>query len=70
MQLKKFSTECSNVAFLISLLTGRALLWAQAIWNANSAIINKYDAFTNHFKEMFVSAKGMLSVSDQLIQLR
>uniref|UniRef100_A0A671KYB6 DUF4939 domain-containing protein n=1 Tax=Sinocyclocheilus anshuiensis TaxID=1608454 RepID=A0A671KYB6_9TELE len=54
MQPQKFSTERSKVAFLISLLTGRALLWARAIWNAKIAIINSYDAFTNHFKEVFV----------------
>ncbi len=40
MQPQKFSTEHSKAAFLISLLTGRALLWAQAIWNAKSTIIN------------------------------
>ncbi len=55
---------------MISLLTGKALLWARAIWNANSAITNSYDAFTNHFKEVFGSATGLLSVSDQLLQLR
>ncbi len=70
MQPQKFSTEHSKVAFLISLLTGRALLWAQAIWNAKSTIINSYDFFTNHFKEVFGSATGMLSVSDQLLRLR
>ncbi len=50
MQPQKFPTEWSKVAFLISLLSGRALLWARAIWNANSVIINGYEDFTNHFK--------------------
>ncbi len=31
MQPQKFPTERSKVAFLISLLSGRALLWARAI---------------------------------------
>uniref|UniRef100_A0A671P6C7 DUF4939 domain-containing protein n=1 Tax=Sinocyclocheilus anshuiensis TaxID=1608454 RepID=A0A671P6C7_9TELE len=53
-----FSSERTKVAFLISLLTGRALLWAKAIWNAISAIINSYDAFTNHFKEVFGHTTG------------
>uniref|UniRef100_A0A672RJ64 DUF4939 domain-containing protein n=1 Tax=Sinocyclocheilus grahami TaxID=75366 RepID=A0A672RJ64_SINGR len=52
MQLLKFPTECSKVAFLISILTGKALLWVHAIWNANSIIIDSYDAFTNHFKDV------------------
>lgn len=45
-------------------------MWAKAIWNANSLIINSYEAFTNHFKEVFGSATGVLSVSDQLLWLR
>lgn len=45
MQPQKFTTERSKVAFLISLLCGKALLWARAIWNAQSTIINSYEAF-------------------------
>lgn len=67
MQPQKFPTECSKVAFIISLLSGKALLWAQATWNAQSTIINSFKAFSNHFKEVFGSATGMLSVQDQLL---
>ncbi len=67
MQPQKFPTERSKVAFLISLLSGRALSWARATWNANTSLINSYDAFTNHFKEVFELATGALSVSDQLL---
>uniref|UniRef100_A0A673HSG6 DUF4939 domain-containing protein n=1 Tax=Sinocyclocheilus rhinocerous TaxID=307959 RepID=A0A673HSG6_9TELE len=70
MQQQKFTTERTKVAFLISLLSGRALMWVKAIWNANSLIINSYEAFTNHFKEVFGYATGELSVSDQLLRLR
>uniref|UniRef100_A0A673N998 DUF4939 domain-containing protein n=1 Tax=Sinocyclocheilus rhinocerous TaxID=307959 RepID=A0A673N998_9TELE len=69
MQPQKFSTERTKVAFLISLLSSRALMWVKAIWNANSLLINSYEAFTNHFKEVFCSATDVLSVSDQLLQL-
>ncbi len=69
MQPQRFSTEHAKVAFLISLLTGKALLWARAIWIAKSVIINSYDAFTNHFKEVFNSATRALAVSDQLLRL-
>uniref|UniRef100_A0A8C1ITY2 DUF4939 domain-containing protein n=1 Tax=Cyprinus carpio TaxID=7962 RepID=A0A8C1ITY2_CYPCA len=53
MQSQKFSSKRAKVAFLISLLKGKALLWEKAIWNADSAIINSYDAFMNHSKEVF-----------------
>ncbi len=35
MQPQRFLTGRSKVAFLISLLTGKALLCDRAIWNAN-----------------------------------
>ncbi|KTG47759.1 hypothetical protein cypCar_00010363 [Cyprinus carpio] len=70
MQPLKFPTDRIKVAFLISLLSGHALSWVKAIWNANTAITNSYKAFTNHFKEVFGSATGELSVSDQLLWLR
>ncbi len=70
MQPQKFTTERSKVAFLNSLLSGKALLWAKAIWNAQSIILNSYEAFSNHFKEVFGVAAGRLSVQDQLLRLR
>ncbi len=70
MQSQKFLTKRSKVAFLISLLSGRALSWARAIWNANTSLINSYTAFTNHFKKVFELATGALSMSDQLLRLR
>ncbi len=69
MQPQMFPTERSKVAFLISLLSDQALTWAKAIWNAKTAI-NSYEAFTNHFKEVFGSATGALSAADQLLCLR
>ncbi len=44
-----------KVAFLISMLSGKALLCAKAIRDAQSVIMNSYEAFSNHFKEVFVS---------------
>uniref|UniRef100_A0A8C2D6Y8 DUF4939 domain-containing protein n=1 Tax=Cyprinus carpio TaxID=7962 RepID=A0A8C2D6Y8_CYPCA len=51
-QPQRFSTNRTKVA-LISLLSGHALQWAKAIWDANSVMNNSYEAFTNHFKEVF-----------------
>ncbi len=62
MQPQKFPTEQTKVAFMISLLTGRALLWARAIWKAQSTINNSFNAFANHFKEVFGSTTGVLSI--------
>uniref|UniRef100_A0A8C1GQE7 DUF4939 domain-containing protein n=1 Tax=Cyprinus carpio TaxID=7962 RepID=A0A8C1GQE7_CYPCA len=58
MQQQRFTTTQTKVAFFISLLSGKVLLWAKAIWNAQSVIINSYKAFSNHFKEVFGVAAG------------
>ncbi|KAL0146621.1 hypothetical protein M9458_057961 [Cirrhinus mrigala] len=70
MQPQQFSSGNAKVAFLISLLTGRALQWAKAIWNANNPIINSYEQFTTHFSEVFSTVTNMLSTSDQLFRLQ
>ncbi|KAL0186165.1 hypothetical protein M9458_017835, partial [Cirrhinus mrigala] len=70
MQPQQFPSEKSKVAFFTSLLTGKALQWAKAIWNANNPIINSYDLFTNHFSEVVSTATSTLSTSDQLFRLR
>ncbi|KAL0151693.1 hypothetical protein M9458_052992 [Cirrhinus mrigala] len=70
MQPQQFPSEKAKVAFLTSLLTGKALQWAKAIWNSNNRIINSYELFTNHFSEGFSTATGTLSTSDQLFRLR
>ncbi len=70
MQPQKFATERAKVAFLLSLLSGRALLWARAIWGSQSAIINSFEAFVAHFQEVFGQSTGSLSIPDQLIRLR
>ncbi len=70
MQPQKFATERAKVAFLLLLLSGCALLWAHAIWNSQSTIINSFDAFVAHFKEVCGQSTGSLSIPDQLIRLR
>ncbi len=70
MQPQKFLTEHSKVAFLISLLSDQAFIWAKAIWNANTAVRNSYEAITNHFKEVFGRAIRALSEVEQLLRLR
>ncbi|KAI2657118.1 Transposon Tf2-8 polyprotein [Labeo rohita] len=70
MQPQLFTSDDAKVAFLISLLTGKALLWAKAIWNAENPIIHSYEQFTNHFTEVFSTTTGELATSDQLFRLQ
>ncbi len=53
MQPQLFPTERSKIAFIISLLSGRALQWAEALWNADSPQVNSLESFVEHFREVF-----------------
>ncbi|KAI2644120.1 Transposon Tf2-8 polyprotein [Labeo rohita] len=68
MQPQQFPIEDAKVAFLTSLLTGKALRWAKAIWNADNPIFNSFEQFTSHFSEVFSTTTSVLTVSDQLQQ--
>ncbi|KAL1268673.1 hypothetical protein QQF64_034036 [Cirrhinus molitorella] len=70
MQPHQFTSENAKVAFLISLLTGKALQWAKAIWTNNNPIIHSFDQFVSHFSEVFSTATGPLTISDQLFRLQ
>ncbi|KAL0199095.1 hypothetical protein M9458_007635, partial [Cirrhinus mrigala] len=70
MQPQLFTSDDAKVAFLISLLTGKALQWAKAIWNADNPSIHSYEQFTNDFSEVFSTTTGHLSTSDQLFRLQ
>ncbi|KAI2654628.1 Retrotransposon-like protein 1 [Labeo rohita] len=69
MQPQQFPSKSAKVAFLISLLTGKALQWAKAIWNSNNNIINSFEQFTSHFSEVFSTAISTLTTSNQLLRL-
>ncbi len=70
MQPHLYSTERSKVLFIISLLSGKALQWAETIWAQSSNIIQSFDNFVAHFREVFGHPYGDPSTSDQLYHLR
>uniref|UniRef100_A0A672KWW5 DUF4939 domain-containing protein n=1 Tax=Sinocyclocheilus grahami TaxID=75366 RepID=A0A672KWW5_SINGR len=53
MQPHLFVTERVKVSFIISLLSGRALQWAEALWTAQSPGIHSLEDFVRHFREVF-----------------
>ncbi|KAL0150389.1 hypothetical protein M9458_054206 [Cirrhinus mrigala] len=70
MQPRMFPSENAKVAFLISLLTGKALQWAKAIWNSDNPIIHSYEQFMSHFSEVFSKTTGTFTTSDRLFRLQ
>ena len=70
MQPQLFSTECARIAFMIYLLSGRALQWGQSNSHSNGPVTSSLASFTNHFKEVFGQTASVLYIHDQLFNLR
>ncbi len=68
LQSHQFATERAKVAF-ISLLNGRALQWAEALWSSRSPRINSLEDFVELFCEVFSQPTTEISVHDELFQL-
>ena len=66
----QFISEKAKIAFIISLLTGRALNWAQALWDSNAPALQSFNEFLDHFNIVFSQASNTISIHDQLYRLR
>ncbi len=70
MQPQQFVSDRAKIAFIMSLLSGRALQWAESIWNSRSPAVRSLNTFVDHFREVFGSSTSAISVHDELFRLR
>ncbi len=70
MQPHLYPTERLKITFVISLLSGRALQWAETIWTQSGTVTQSFNQFITHFREVFGRSTVDSSISDQLYHLR
>uniref|UniRef100_A0A3B3IGM8 Retrotransposon gag domain-containing protein n=1 Tax=Oryzias latipes TaxID=8090 RepID=A0A3B3IGM8_ORYLA len=70
LQESAFSSERSKVAYVISLLTGRAAQWATAEWARDSVICSSYRQFSKELKALFDPVKPHREAARQLTKIR
>lgn len=64
-----YGNETIRCAFMLSLLMGKALDWASAIWDADPQVTTSADYFTNLIREVFEYLAGGKDISVQLFEL-
>ncbi|MCI4389681.1 hypothetical protein PGIGA_G00101270 [Pangasianodon gigas] len=65
-----YSTEESRIAFVCSLLSGKALDWATAVWNFTRPAFSSFEAFLQRFREVFDLPEGGDGAGEQILTLR
>ncbi|KAK3523015.1 hypothetical protein QTP86_011090 [Hemibagrus guttatus] len=65
-----YRQEETQCAFVLSLLTSRALEWASAVWDADHQVRSSFSYFAELIWEVFEYPAGGKDVSTQLMELR
>lgn len=68
-QSNLYSTGDSRVSIICSLLTGRALDWATALWSGGNLSFPSYDDFLRQFREVFEHPAGGKEPGELLLSL-
>ncbi|KAK3517723.1 hypothetical protein QTP70_016578 [Hemibagrus guttatus] len=65
-----YHEEETKCAFLLSLLSSKALKWASAVWDADPQVRSSFSYFTGMIREVFEHPAGGKDISVQLMELR
>lgn len=58
------------MAYVISLLQGKALQWAESVWCHGVPVTESFESFTGHLQEVFELPVGDSSSQEKLHRLR
>ncbi|KAI2661634.1 Transposon Tf2-6 polyprotein [Labeo rohita] len=65
-----YATDESKIAFVCSLLTGKALEWATAVWDLGQSTYPTFATFLQSFKEVFQPSPESSEAGEQIVTLR
>ncbi|KAI2644234.1 Transposon Tf2-6 polyprotein [Labeo rohita] len=65
-----YATDESKIAFVCSLLTGKALEWATAVWDLGQSTYPSFATFLSSFKEVFQPTPQSGDAGEQIMALR
>ncbi|KAL0152240.1 hypothetical protein M9458_051963 [Cirrhinus mrigala] len=69
-QSDRSATEEKKCAFLMTLLTGKAIDWASAVWDSDSRIRYSLDYFIDQLREVFEYPTGGRDILTQIINIK
>ncbi|KAI2655924.1 Transposon Tf2-9 polyprotein [Labeo rohita] len=70
LQPNLYATDESKIAFVCSLLTGKALEWATAVWDLGQSTYPTFATFLRSFKEVFQPTPESSEAGEQIVALR
>ncbi|MEE6519705.1 hypothetical protein FKM82_017426 [Ascaphus truei] len=65
----RFPTARSRVAYMISLLSGKALAWASPIWERDTAMTRDYPRFLREFRQVFETRGRQIMADSSLFHI-
>lgn len=68
LQPSSFPSDRSRVAYIITLLDGRAREWGTSVWDANSPVCSFLESFTKEMKKVFDRAASGREAARVLLQ--
>lgn len=70
LQPSSFPTDRSKIAYIITLLSDKALSWDSAVWQSQDACCASYEDFVKEFKRVFDHPLSGREASKSLLSLR
>lgn len=70
LQPSSFPSDRSKIAYIITLLSGRALSWATAVWEARSPFCSSYASFVEEFRRVFNHPLQGREASKELLSIK